>query len=263
MSTLIPFVLFLSAYDNGTEGGTEGGTTGDGGKGTGTSGGGQGTKTFTQDDLNRILADEKRKTKTQLEKAHSELDALRSKSNLTAQEREELEQRMQSMQSEFMTKEELLKQDKDKKEKQFKQELELRTTEAATWKTRFANASITRAITDAAVKHQAFNPTQIVALIKEQTHLTEVLGEDGKPTGEFAVKAKVTKKKDGKTITLDLDVADAVKELTEQDDFANLFKGTGTGGGGTRNSGGGKLDAIEIARSDPAKYRELRKAGKI
>ena len=77
-------------------------------------------------------------------------------------------------------------------------------------------------------------------------------------------KVKITEKdKDGRTITLDLPVDEAVKKLTEKDEFANLFKGKGTGGLGGQNRDGKAPDIEAIARTDPAKYRELRKAGKV
>ncbi len=69
---------------------------------------------------------------------------------------------------------------------------------------------------------------------------------------------------DGKPVTLDVSVKDAVKRMREMDEYANLFIGDGTGGtgGSTRNSSGGNLNVAELAK-DPVKYREARKAGKI
>jgi hypothetical protein len=222
-------------------------------------------KKFSQEDVNKIVAEEKRKTQAAQAKLVTELEAMRNKANLTASEREEIEQRLESVKSEFMTKEELLKQEKAKSEKKLKEELDTKSKEAENWRGRFTQSTITRSITDAAVASDAFSPKQIVAQLAPNTRLVDVLGEDNKPTGEFVAKVKITvKDKDSKDVTLDLPVDEAVKKMSEQDEFANLFKGKGTGGTGGQNRGGGKTpDLVTAAQGDPATYRRLRKEGKI
>lgn len=222
-------------------------------------------KKFSQDDVNKIVAEEKRKTQAAQAKLVTELEAMRNKANLTASEREEIEQRLESVKSEFMTKEELLKQEKAKSEKKLKEDLDAKSKEAENWRGRFTQSTITRSITDAAVASDAFSPKQIVAQLAPNTRLVDVLGEDNKPTGEFVAKVKITAKdKDNKDITLDLEVGEAVKKMSEQDEFANLFKGKGTGGTGGQNRGGGKTpDIVSAAQGDPGTYRRLRKEGKI
>ena len=70
--------------------------------------------------------------------------------------------------------------------------------------------------------------------------------------------------KEGKPVTLDLTIAEAVKRMSEMDEYANLFKSEGTGGVGGVNRGSSKpLDAKKIAATDPALYRKLRAEGKI
>lgn len=221
-------------------------------------------KKFSQDDVNRMLAEEKRKMQGSQSKLVAELEAMKNKANLTAQEREEIEQRLESVKSEFMTKEELLKQEKTKAEGKLKSELDAKTKEAENWKINYTKSTINRSITDAAVANDAFNPKQIVAQLSPNTRLVEVLNEENKPTGEFLAKVKITEKdKDGKEVTLDLEVGEAVKKMSEQDDFANLFKGKGVGGAGGQNRGGGRAPDLVTAAKDPATYRRLRKEGKI
>jgi hypothetical protein len=221
-------------------------------------------KTFTQDDVNKFVAEEKRKMKAQADKLVTELEAMRSKANITTQEREEIEQRLESVKSEFMTKEELLKQEKVKTEQKLKTDLETKTREADTWKTKFTQSTITRSIVDAAITSEAYNPNQIVAQLAPNTRLVEVLGEDNKPTGEFVAKVKITEKdKDGKDVTLDLPVAEAVKKLSDQDSFANLFKGKGAGGTGSQNRGGGRAPDLKTLATDAEAYRKARREGKL
>lgn len=225
-------------------------------------------KKFTQEDLNRLLAEERRKAQTQTQKALEELEALKNKTTLTNEEKAELERRVEDLSNSLLTKEELAKKEKEKLEKQSKQQIEALTTELGTWKNRYNDSTIRRAITDAAVETSAFSPAQIVAILGPQTRLAEELGDDGKPNGELIPKVKFTDVgKDGKPVTLDLTVLEAVKRMAEKDDYKNLFRVDGTGGvGGTsgrRQTPSGKIDPAELARTDPARYRKLRKEGKI
>lgn len=222
-------------------------------------------KKFSQDDVNKFVADEKRKLKIAQDKLVAELEAVRSKATLGAQDKEELEARIEAIKSESMTKEELLKQEKDRGEKKLKADLDAKAKEADTWKTRFTQATITRSITDAAIANDAFSPKQIVAQLVTNTRLVEELDESNKPTGEYVAKVKITETdKDGKPVTLDLPVTEAVKKLSENTDFANLFKGKGTGGTGGQNRGGGKASSLaELAKGDPAAYRAARASGKV
>lgn len=220
--------------------------------------------TFTQEDVNKFLAEEKRKAKAQSEKLAMELEALKGKANLSAQEREELEGRIEALRTDYMTKEELLKQEKEKESKKYKTELDAKTKEAEAWRNRFTQDRINRSITDAAVSEKAFSPKQIVAQLAANARLVEVLDDANKPTGDFVAKVKITDKdKDGKDITLDLTVHEAVKKMSEQEDFANLFQGKGTGGAGGQNRGGGRAPDAATLAGDPAAYRAARKAGKL
>jgi len=276
-STDVKIKLWFAVYDDagggdgggqsggsGDGGGGDGGSDGDGGSGSSGSGGGT-NKTFSQDDVNRFLASEKRKFKDSQQKLIDELEALKTKSNLTDTERTELEERLEAQRRELMTKEELAKKDKDKLIKEHQASTDKLTGERDTWRTRYTEATITRAITDAAVLNEAYSPEQIVFMLRPATQLVEDLDADGKPTGDFI--PKVTFKdedKDGKPVTLELTVPEAVKRMKDMEKFFNLFKGEGTGGIGSQNrGGGGKTPDLKSLAKDPAKYREARKAGKI
>ena len=86
--------------------------------------------------------------------------------------------------------------------------------------------------------------------------------EDGKPTGDYEPRvAFPDKDKDNKPLTLDLTVAEAVKRMKELEKYGNLFEGgkkSGLGGTGSQTKGS-NVDISEVAKKDPAKYRELRK----
>jgi len=222
-------------------------------------------KTFTQEDLNRVLAEEKRKHQQNTRKALEELEAIKAKATLTDSERQELEVRLENMKNELLTKEELAKKDQEKITRKYTEETTKLTTERDAWQQRFTDSTIQRSLTDAAVVSKAYNPRQIVAILQPDTRLVEALDAEGKPTGDLIAKVEFSDvDKDGKSVTLDLTVAEAVKRMSEMDEYSNLFKAEGTGGvGGSNNARGGKpLDVKKIA-SDPALYRKLRAEGKI
>lgn len=239
------------------------------GEGTGTQKtetGGGAAKTFTQEDVNQLVAAERRILETRSKNLLGELEALKTKSSLTAKEREDLETRLETTRQELMTKEELANEKLGKLQKQRDQELAALTGERDTWKTRHTQSMIQRSISDAAAAAEAFNARQLVALLAPDTHLVEDTDEDGKPTGEFSVMVKFQDvNKDGKPVKLDLPVNEAVKRLKEKSEYQNLFKGLGTGGTGSSNKGGGKgsLSIAELAKNDPAEYARQRAAGTL
>jgi len=243
-----------------------GGADGGGGAGDGGSGGTGGkSKQFSQDDVNRFLASEKRKWKDQQQKAIDELEALRAKADLTDEERQQYDQRIETMKNELLTKEQLAAKEREKTTKAHQKEIEKLTGEVSNWKGRFTEATITRAITDAAVSNDAYVPGQIVAIVRPNTQLSEELDSEGKPTGNLVpIVTLKDKDKDGKPVTLKLSPKDAVKRMKEMDEYLNLFKGEGTGGlGGMNRGGSAKQTDLKNLAKDPAAYRKARKEGKV
>lgn len=260
------WIPIFDGADNGAGGadgaGGAGNGTGDGKPASGAAGGAPATKTFTQEQLDKIIEERVKRVKTQHGNAITELEALKAKAQLTQQERDELESRIDGMKTEFMTKEEIANREKSKIEKQLKDETERLTRETEGWKTRFTESTISRAITDAAVQHNAYAPKQVVALLRPNTFLAETLDEDGKPSGNLVPKVKFSDvDKDGKPVTLELEVVQAVKRMTELDEFLNLFKDSSSGGVGGSNAAKGA--PLDIKKMTPEQYRDARAKGKI
>jgi hypothetical protein len=220
--------------------------------------------TFTQDQVNKFLAEERRKSAEKTKKALEELDLVKSKATLTDQERKDMEGRIESLSNELLTKEELAKKEKETIAKKLETEKQQAITERDSWQRRFVDSNISTALTQAAVEGKAYNPEQIIALLKPQTRMVEELGEDGKPTGNLIPKVKLSDMgKDGKQVTLELHPKDAVKRLRESEAFVNLFNDDSNGGlGKFSKAKDGQLDVAEAAK-DPATYRKLRAEGKI
>jgi len=67
---------------------------------------------FTQDDLNKYLAEDKRKHQAQLQRVEKTLEETAASKNLTVQEREQLAQQLEDLRKETRTKEQQLSHEK-------------------------------------------------------------------------------------------------------------------------------------------------------
>src|ERR1017187_8689863 len=74
---------------------------------------------LTQTELNKMMADNRKKLTSQNQELITQLETLKEQTNLTVQQKEELETRIGQLEALNMTKEELLKKENAKKEKQY------------------------------------------------------------------------------------------------------------------------------------------------
>jgi len=218
-------------------------------------------KTFTQEELNSIISTEKRKYQEQQKKALDELKALQTRASLTKEERDALDKRVEEMNNQLLTKEELSRKEKEKILNEHKKQTETLTSELKAWQNRYQDTVITAAITTAAAEAKAYSPEQVIAILRSNTTLKESVDEDGKPSGKFEAIVKFSDvDSKGKPVILDLTPTEAVKRMRDMDKYQNLFIAEGTGGVGGNNQGrGGKdVDPAQLAK-DPVAYREWRK----
>jgi hypothetical protein len=258
--------------DDGASGEGDGGDDGDGGIATGTPpppvtppvGGETAFSADQQNHINKMLAAEKKKHQRVVQKAVDEANALRSKAQLTASERADLDGRLELIQNEMRTKEQQAKRAADKAREKHKEIMDSLTAQRDTWQKRYTDSTIERSITDAAATNNAFSPKQIVAILGPNTQLVEVLDDEGQSTGQLAPKVKFrARDKEGKPVTLDLSPEDAVKRMKDEEEYLNLFRGEGAGGAGLRSQPGGKKPDLSNLAKDPAAYRRARKAGEV
>lgn len=237
------------------------------GEGEGDSGaGGDSNTTFTQEQVNKMLAQNKRETRDKLEKTLVELKELQAKTKTTAEERATLANKIEELNNQLLTKDELVKKERDRLEKKTEEEVKKVAAERDRWQDLFKRSTIETAVISAAAQANAFNPKQILAVLTPSAKLDEIT-EDGEGTGQFKVVVDfLTTDKDGNQKQLTLTPAEAVKEMTESSEYFNLFKDPATGGLGQNNGkvpGGKKMDAARLAKEDPARFVKLRREGKI
>lgn len=222
-------------------------------------------KTFTQEEVNAFLADDRRKTENKNKELIAQLEALKQSEGMSKKQQEELQAQIDSMQQQYMSKEELAKQEREKEMKKFEAESKKNAEEASKWKQDYTKLRIDNAIITAATEHGAYSTQQMITFLTPITELTTEVGEDGKPTGKFIPMVNLDDKdKDGKDIVLKLSVSDAVKRMKELPErFGNLFKGEGAGGIGITNrpgnANGSGADGGFRPNMTPAEYRAWRK----
>ncbi|MEE9548669.1 MAG: hypothetical protein V3V68_04875 [Nitrosomonadaceae bacterium] len=220
-------------------------------------------KIFTQEEANTFAAKHKRTAQDAQKQLATQLQEHKKNTQLSVEEKADLEKQIEDLQKQYMTVEERSRQTAEKASKKHKQELEDTVNERNSWKTRYTQSTIQASIAQAAVANKAIAVDQIGAMLRPATKLAEKLDEHGKPTGIFEPRVDFQDMdKDEKPVMLDLTVDEAVKRMSELPQFGNLFLGNktgGLGGSGGTNSKTGKIDLVKIAREDPARYRKLRK----
>lgn len=239
-------------FDEGSEGGEAG---------AGSTGGDAGGQTsFTQEQVNKIIAKERRTYQEKMSKLDDEINALKTRSNLNTDERKQLETRLEEIRNKSATENEKLSNALKKANKRYEEDTTALKAQATTWQDRFTKDRIRSELVSAAAKGDAYNPEQIVALLSTQTQLVERKDEEGNGLGSFDVIVKqpgVNKK--GESVVFERSPADAVAAMKEDDGFLNLFKG-GTGGTGSKRR---SKDGNSSIPSNTSEYMKQRAAGDI
>jgi ribosomal protein L14E/L6E/L27E len=226
---------------------------------------GKGPKIFDQDDVNKFLADDRRKHQQkyeQLETAYK--DALENQ-NLSTEQREQIENKLDEVQKMFRSKEEQLKHENRQWEEKYSKEVKEWETKATSWEQKYRETVIARSLQDAAVAHDAFRPSQVIALLRPMTKIVERTDEQGKGTGELVsvVDLMDIDTTTGEPIITRRTPEDAVKRMKElPEEYGNLFKAnvvSGVGAGsatGSANPGSGRIDPRKLTMDQYVKLRK-------
>ena len=227
------------------------------------------TKVFTQDDVNRFMAEDRRKMGVKHEAKQVELetaykDALANQ-NISGEARERLEGQLEDLQKTFLSKEQQLEQDKTQLEQKYTEEVSGLRDKAEIWETRYMRGLVDRELQDAAIKNDSFSSEQIMSLLNPMTKVVEVLDPEGKGTGEFhpMVDLQDIDQKTGEPIITRRTPMDAVKRMRElPQKFGNLFKSnvvSGVGEGSATGSGLSGTGMVDASKMSTAQYMEMRK----
>jgi len=221
---------------------------------------------FTQEDLNRFLAEDRRKHQVQLQKMESQLNELAKSKSLTEQERQTLKENLDTIAGQLRTKEQQLTLEKRQLEEQYQVKVQDAEKKAQVWEALFRDSTIDRSLQDAAVKHEAFNPAQIVTQLRPWTRMMEIMDEKaGKPTGKYkpVVDMPDVDATTNEQVIMTRSPEEAVKRMKEvPEQWGNLFRsGVVSGIGSSSATGGlmpGKGGQIDVRKLTPQQYREIR-----
>jgi len=212
---------------------------------------------ITQTDLNRMMADNRKKLTQENETLVTSLEELQTTVRLSDDERTSLSDTIESLRKQTLTQEEIGKRELAKKQTEFQDTAKRLEEERDVWKERYTGATIGRSLVDAAVQHAAYDPEQITGILGSKTRLVGRTDEAGKAIDGYDVIVDFdTVDSDGKPVTLSLSPAETVKSMKETERFANLFVAKGSAGLGLTGSEQGGSDAPP---EDMAAYMEWRK----
>jgi hypothetical protein len=224
-------------------------------------------KAFNQDDVNKFLADDRRKHQEKYKKLEKSYQDMLADKTLASEQRQKLESELQDLQKTFRTKEQQAAYERKQEQERFKQEVTGYKESAIKWERMYKDSVIQRSLQDSAIEAEAFNPTQIVGLLRPMTQMRPVTDENGEELQDQMV-PKVDfpdiDEKTGERITTLRTPQEAVQRMKELPEYyGNLFRanvvsgiGSGAATGGVTSGEGGRIDVTKLS---PEQYRKLRK----
>jgi hypothetical protein len=221
---------------------------------------------FNQDDVNRFLADDRRKHAEKFKKLESGYQQILADKNLAAEQRTKLEGELEDLRKSSMTEKQKLEYERKQQAEQYKSRLEELEESSHRWENLYKNSLIERSLQDAAISAEAFNPHQIVGLLRPMTKAQERVDDLGNATGDFTPVIDfqdVDEQTGEQVITLRTpeEAVQRMKELPRM--FGNLFQsnvvsgvGSGSATGGVTPGDAGRVDPAKLT---PEQYRRYRK----
>ena len=223
-------------------------------------------KMFTQEDLNRILAEDRRKHQTQLKEQAEKLEAVLKNSQLTEQDRKVLQENLEAVKGQLRSAEAAAAKEKQELEQAFQAKLVDSEKKSQIWEGLYRESMIQRSLQDAAVKGDAWQPGQIVTLMKPMTKLVACVDPTtNRPNGQYEVQIEMldTDPKTGQQVMMNRTPEAAVARMKELPElYGNLFKSGVVSGIGSSSATGGLMPGqggkIDVRKLTPQQYREIR-----
>jgi len=207
--------------------------------------------------------------KSEKQKLLDQYNALLESSKLTDEERSSLRTRVDELESQVMTKEELASKAVKKAREEAAADLEKVKAQAQHFQSLFTDSTIAADLTRAAQESGAYSPGQVHGLLRGVTRLEPVSDDDGKPTGTYRSLTKVPVIDGDKRIEKELPTAEAVKAFLGLPENKNLidtkFQAGGGATGGRTSQGGGKAMTRQqfSALSPAAQMSHIKNGGAV
>lgn len=175
-----------------------------------------------------------------------------------------MQQELEDLQKAFRTKEQQAEYERKKQAEKYKTELQQASESAVKWESMYKTSIMERSLQDAAISADAFNPSQIVSLLKPMTKMVEETDDEGIPIGKLTPKVDFQDidEKTGERVTTLRTPEDAVKRMRELPNlYGNLFKSNVVSGIGSGSATGGASSGkynVDLTKLTPEQYRRLR-----
>lgn len=209
---------------------------------------------FTQEQVNKFLAEEKRKNQAQYQKLEQQLQSTLETAKLTAEERTKMEESLEDVRKQLRTKEESAKLEKKALEERLTGEVQTWKSKAEANERKYIDSTISRALLDAAVAGDAFNPETVVTVLRGSVKMVE-----DKPMVDFPDVSSET----GEPIIKQMTPEEAIKRMKQiPDKYGNLFKSGVVGGLGAASATGGTPGTngrVDVRNLTPEQYQKIRK----
>lgn len=215
------------------------GAGGGGGEGDDDSGGGDPKpRTFSQDEVNALLAKERRAAQAKVQEQLTALEAIKQ-DGLTPEAKAALEQQIETLRAQSQTEAELAKQNLAKAQRDWKKREAELTADRDRATAAYEKLQVDTLLSTAMGLH-GVSPAAapiLSAFISQRLQKVPVMDEAGKATGEYRhmVNLDVPDGDDGKVKTIQLPPDKAIAQLRENEAFSGLFVSAAKPGMGGQN----------------------------
>ena len=218
-------------------------------------------RSFTQTDVDQIVVKRVKKLKDQLETTERRYESMISDTKRSQQERDELAQELEALQSQFRTREEQARYEAKKREAEFNKNLESATSEAKQYRSLFETQTRNNEILSAASQHDAFNPELFIDVLAPRTEVVAEELDNGEKTGRYVTRVRVQKAdEDGNVSEVLVTPSEAIEDMKNNPEkFGGLFRGNvakGIGEGSNASfAGSGRVDVTKMSMDEYVKNR--------
>lgn len=203
---------------------------------------------------------------TEKKKQAAKIDELLESARLTDERRAQLEQEKAKLEEQYLSADELAANRVKQAKEEAMGEINKIKQQAEHFQGLYTTSTIEAALTRAAQDFGAYSGQQIHGLLAGQTVLDPVIGDDGKPTGQYRPMTTVSIMDGDKRVTKTMPADEAVKAYLSLPENRNLVNSKfGAGGGATGGNSAGPGVGI-ISASDTKAFGanlEAIAAGKV
>lgn len=176
-------------------------------------------KTFTQEELNHHIASARRADAQSIELLKQAVSQQKK-----GGDSDDISAKLAEIQKTHASSIEVMKGEHEKTVAKLTKQAKDMEARAASLEKEYHDTLITSEIASAAAANQAYNPAQILSMMKPAAKVSDVLDATGKPTGQRRVMVTLPKPENPQE-TLTLPAGEAIKHMFDHpDQYGNLFK---------------------------------------